>query len=431
MSRKRSDLGNSRRKADARGSHTPGADTETHICAHGSDTSVNVADGALSEPNDYINDAAPQILNEATIDLAAIAHNTALLAKAAGSARLMAVVKANGFGHGAAQVARTALANGASWLGVTTQGEAMELRNKGIDAPILMWLYGPHEDLAQAVTASVDVSVASIAHLQCVVDAALRTRHVAAVHLKVDTGLSRSGALPRDWPALASAARQLERRGIVRVVGIWSHLGNAEEPSDPRHIEQSHTYIAALEVARHAGLVPPQRHIANSAALLHVPDLRFDLARAGAAIYGIEPIVGRRFGLRPAMTLKTKVILTKLVPAGTRVSYGSSFATQRETTLALVPIGFADGVLRSAWQHGSVSINGVRCSIAGQIAMDQFVVDAGDARVHVGDTAILFGPGDNGEPTAADWAQWAQTNPHEVLTRVGSRVARRYQPAPA
>jgi alanine racemase len=365
-------------------------------------------------------------LTEATVDLAAVAHNTALLAKAAGGAHLMAVVKANGFGHGAEQVARTALAHGASWLGVTSQAEAMVLRRQRIDAPMLMWLYGPGEDLTPAVAANVDVSVASTAHLGCVARAATRTGHVAAVHLKVDTGLTRGGALPCDWLALVSAARQLERVGAIRVAGIWSHLGHAEDPSDPHLAEQARLFAEALKASRAAGLAAPLRHLANSAALLQLPDLRFDLARAGVALYGIEPVPGRRFGLRPAMTLKAQIILTKRVPAGTPVSYGHLYETRRETTLALVPLGFADGILRAVWERGSVSINGVRCPIAGRIAMDQFVVDAADLPVQIGDTAVLFGEGEDGEPTVADWAEWADTNPHEILTRVGSRVTRRY-----
>ncbi|GAB7521459.1 alanine racemase [Paraburkholderia sp. 2C] len=371
-----------------------------------------------------------QDLSVAAIDLGAIAHNTALIAKAAGNARLMAVVKANGFGHGAAQVARTALAHGASWLGVTTQAEALQLRSEGIDAPILMWLYAPGDDLTHAAMANIDISVASTAHLHGVANAVHKTGRVAAVHLKVDTGLSRSGALPGDWPALTAAARQLEVRGLIRIAGIWSHLGNAEEPSDPRHIEQARAYRSALDVAQQAGITPALRHISNSAALFQVPELGFDLTRAGIALYGIEPVAGRRFGLRPAMTLKAQVILTKRVPAGTRVSYGFSYATPRETTLALVPLGFADGVMRCTWREASVAIDGVRYPIAGRIAMDQFVIDVGNARVQIGDTAVLFGPGNDGEPTAADWAQWAQTNPHEVLTRVGARVARHYLRAP-
>jgi alanine racemase len=392
--------------------------------------SFDTSDRAPDPANTLEDASSPQSLAYATVDLAAIAHNTALVAKAAGGARLMAMVKADGFGHGAAQVARTALAHGASWLGVTSQTEAMALRHQGIDAPILMWLYGPSEDLSPAVAASVDVSVASTAHLGCIADAARRTRHAAAVHLKIDTGLGRSGALPADWPALVAAARRLEQAGVIRVVGIWSHLGNAEDPSDPHLAEQSRLFGEAFEASRAAGLAPQLRHMANSAALFQMPELHFDLVRAGIALYGVEPVARRRVGLRPAMTLQAQIILTKRVPAGTPVSYGHAYATRRETTLALVPVGFADGVPRVAWQRASVAIRGVRCPVAGRVAMDQFVVDAGDLPVEIGDTAILFGPGRDGEPTAEEWAAWADTNPHEILTRVGSRVARRYLPGP-
>jgi alanine racemase len=394
-------------------------------CSATKDGGVNINDfGGLHKDVTSI-----QGMTEATVDLAAVAHNTALLAKAAGSAHLMAVVKADGFGHGATQIARTALAHGASWLGVTSQTEAMLLRHEGINAPILMWLYGPSENLDPVVAANVDVSVASTAHLGCVAEAAKRGGHIAAVHLKIDTGLARSGVLPGKWVELVAAAGQLEQAGLIRVAGIWSHLSNAEDLSDLHYIEQSRLFAEALEASRFAKFASPLRHIANSAGLLQQPDLRFDLARAGIALYGIEPVAKRRFGLRPAMTLRAQIILTKRVAAGTRVSYGRSYVTERETILALIPLGFADGVLRAAWRHGSVSINGVRCPIAGQICMDQFLVDATDARVEIGDTAVLFGTGEDGEPTAADWAGWAGTNTHEILTRVGSRVTRRYRPA--
>ena len=367
---------------------------------------------------------------EAVVDLSAIAHNTALLAKAAGNAKLMAVVKADGFGHGAVQVARTALANGASWLGVTSPAEALALRHQGIAAPILMWLYGPGEDLAPVVAANIDISVASIAQLGCAAAAARKTGRVAAVHLKVDTGLARSGAIPADWAVLSSAAREFEHAGIVKVVGIWSHLGNAEDPYDPRSGEQLGLFYDALAISRAAGLAPTLLHLANSAALLQIPAARFDLVRAGIALYGVEPVPGQCFGLRPAMALRGEIILTKRVPAGTWVSYGRLYRTRRETTLGLVPLGFADGVPRIAWQRASVAINGVRCPVAGRIAMDQFVVDVGDIEVTAGDVAVLFGPGDDGEPTVCDWAEWAGTTPHEILTGIGPRLPRRILPAP-
>ncbi|WP_088347959.1 MULTISPECIES: alanine racemase [Rhodomicrobium] len=368
---------------------------------------------------------------EAIVDLAVIAYNTALLAKAAGGARLMAVVKADGFGHGAVQVARTALASGASWLGVTSPAEALALRHHGITAPILMWLYGSSEDLAPILAANIDASVASMEQLSCVAAAATLTGRVAAVHLKIDTGLARGGALAAEWPSLTAAACEVERAGLIKVVGIWSHLGNAEDVADPRLREQLRLFSDALTMSRAAELAPTLRHVANSAALLQIPEARFDLVRAGVALYGVEPVPGRCFGLRPAMTLRSQIILTKRVPAGTWVSYGRLYLTQRETTLALVPLGFADGVPRVAWRQASVAINGVRCKVAGRITMDQFVVDAGETDVMTGDVAVLFGPGDAGEPTVSEWAEWAGTNPHEILTRIGPRVPRRFLSAPS
>jgi alanine racemase len=365
---------------------------------------------------------------EAVIDLAAIAHNTALLAKAARGAQLMALVKAQGFGHGAVHVARTALKNGASWLGVASPAEAMALRHQGIDAPLLTWLYAPSEDLAQVIRASIDVSVASLAHLYCLAEAAWQTGHTASVHLKVDTGLSRSGALPSEWSALVAAARRLEEAGSIRVAGIWSHLSNAEEVADPSVSQQIQLFNNAIEIGRKAGLSPTLYHLANSAGILQLPQTHFNLVRAGIALYGIEPIARGSFGLRPAMTLRSPVILTKRVPAGTWVSYGRSYATRQETTLALLPIGFADGLPRAASQQASLVINGARCSVAGVIAMDQLVIDVGNLHVRTGDTAVLFGPGDAGEPTVRDWANWAGTNPHEILTGIGSRVRRKYLP---
>jgi alanine racemase len=365
-------------------------------------------------------------LAEAWVDLEAIGHNTVLLAKAAPGAELMAVVKANAFGHGATAVARTALAHGATWLGVTSLDEALELRADGIVAPILMWLYSPLEPLDRALDADIDVSVGSTVALAAVVRAARRTGRRAFVHLKADTGLSRGGAAPAAWPDLVAAAAEAQAAGLVRARGVWSHLADAEHPWDPGLRRQLHAFDEARAAALRAGLRAPLTHLANSAATLHLPETHFDLVRTGIALYGVEPVPGRRFGLRPAMTVRATIVLTKRVPAGTRVSYGSEHVTERETTLALVPMGFADGVPRLAGRRGWVSVHGTRCRIAGRVAMDQIVVDAGDLPVSEGDTAVLFGPGDRGEPTVAQWARWARTNPHEILTGIGARVRRRY-----
>lgn len=363
-------------------------------------------------------------LAAATIDLAAVRHNTALLA-AHTTAGLMAVVKADAFGHGIVDVARAALAAGAGWLGVTSSAEALRLRSAGVRAPILSWLHHADEELSALIAAGVDLSVSTPVHLRSVADAALRLGVPAQVHLKVDTGLSRNGATAADWPDLVAQARRAQDRGAVRVRAVWSHLATADVPGHAEVSRQVRRFDEAYAVARAAGLDPPLRHLANSAALLTAPRTHYDLVRAGIGLYGIEPVPGRVFGLRPAMTLRSRVVNVKRVPAGTGVSYGHTHVTRRATTLALVPLGYADGLPRAAAGRAQVWLAGTRRPIVGQIAMDQCVVDAGDLDVRCGDEVVVFGPGDRGEPTAADWARWAATNPHEILTGIGARVARR------
>lgn len=362
-------------------------------------------------------------LAEAVVDLGAIAHNTAILARAAGAAELMAVVKADGFGHGAAPVARVALRHGASRLGVTSAAEALALRAQGIRAPILVWLHAPGEDLERLVNKDVDVSVSSVAALESLARAARRVGRTASVHLKADTGLSRGGATAGEWQHLLTVAAKLADAGLVAVRGIWSHLANAEAPENPGLRCQLDAFGAARAAAAAAGIGAPLTHLANSAAILGLPEAHFDLVRAGAALYGIEPVPGLRHGLRSAMTVRSAVILTKRVAAGTGVSYGPDHVTGRETTLALVPIGYADGVPRAVAGRAHVSLLGARCPIVGRVAMDQIVVDAGDLPVRAGDTAVVLG-GDG--PSVAQWAEWAGTNPHEILTGIGPRVVRRY-----
>lgn len=365
---------------------------------------------------------------EAVVDLDAIRHNTALL-KAATQGGLMAVVKANGFGHGAVPVARTALASGASWLGVTSVVEALELREAGIRAPVLAWLHLPGDDLSPVVRARIDLSVSSREHLEAAGDTGRAHETPVMVHLKVDSGLHRNGADPEHWRALVRRAARLESQGSVRVRALWSHLARADEPPNDETARQIAVFEEAVAVARDEGLDPELLHLTNSAGLLALPETHYDLARAGIALYGVEPIPGLDHGLRPAMTLRGRVMMRRTVAAGTGVSYGHEYVTSRRTTLVLVPIGFADGIPRAAGNRGEVLVAGSRHGVAGRIAMDQFVVDAGDASVEVGDEVVLFGPGDEGEPTVTEWAEWAGTNPHEILTGIGNRVARRHLPA--
>ena len=357
---------------------------------------------------------------EAVVDLDAVAHNTRLLAGlAAPGAATLAVVKADAFGHGLLPVARTVLAGGATWLGVTSITEARQVREGGIDAPLLAWLYGADDDFAWAVRHDVDLSVSTPAHLDAMPPGAV-------VHLKVDTGLTRNGVAWADWPDLVRRAADRERRGTLRVRGIWSHLASADDPGNPSVPLQLERFEEALAVAGKAGLEPPVRHLANSAAIVDVPAAHYDLVRAGLALYGVEPVDGVVAGLRRAMTLRARAVNVKRVPPGTGVSYLHQYVTDRDTTVVLVPAGYADGVPRLLSNRGAVAIGGVRCPIAGRVAMDQFVVDAGDLSVALGDEIVLFGPGDGAEPTVEEWAAWAQTNPHEILTGIGARVPRRY-----
>lgn len=364
-------------------------------------------------------------LGEAVVDLGAIAHNTEVLADH--SAReMMAVVKADGFGHGMIPIARTVLAHGATWLGVTSLAEAAQLRDAGITAPVLSWIHLPDEDFRPAIDTDVDLSVSSPEHLVGIAACADRAGRAAAVHLKIDTGLSRNGSPASEWPALVEQARKFEIDGLVVVRGVWSHLASADRIGDPSVAAQLRCYADALALARDAGLDPEWRHMANSAGILAVPSSHYDLTRAGIALYGVEPIAGRVHGLVPAMTLRSRTVMVKRVAAGTGVSYEHQYVTQHDSTLALVPLGFADGVPRLLTNRGEVSCGGRRCRIAGRVAMDQFVVDAGDLDVHIGDDVLLFGNGESGEPTVAEWAVWADTNAHEILTGIGGRVPRRY-----
>jgi alanine racemase len=366
--------------------------------------------------------------SEAVIDLDAIKNNVAVL-KAATPAEVMAIVKADGYGHGLLPSARAALAGGASWLGTALLDEALALRAAGITAPVLSWLWTPDEaeTVGRAVAAGIDVSVASETQLGIVQSAGQSSAGPARIHLKIDTGLSRNGCYVTDWPALLTAAAKLAASGEVEIVGVWSHFVYADEPGHPTIARQIAAFHDAIEVADRHGVRPTVRHLANSAATVTLPEAHFDLVRPGVAIYGLSPVPNRgTFGLTPAMTLTASVALTKRVRAAEGVSYGHQYATSAETTLALVPLGYADGVPRSATNVGPVLINGHRFTISGRVCMDQFVVDVGDLPVLAGDRVVLFGAGRDGEPRAQDWADATGTIHYEIVTRVGPRVTRRY-----
>ena len=370
------------------------------------------------------------------MDLGAVRANAAALLRRAAPAALMAVVKADAYGHGLLPCARAALAGGATWLGVAQPAEALALRAAGIGAPLLTWLYPPGSDLAALVRADVDVSVSSAWALEEVVAAARASRRTARIHLKVDTGLSRHGILPADWSDVMRAAAQRAAEGAVRVVGIWSHLASSDVPADPANAAQRRAFEDALRTAAGHGVEPEVRHLANSAAALLDPAARYDLVRCGIALYGLSPApdlaAPADLGLVPAMTLSARLAGVKRVPAGSAVSYGGTYVTEADTVLGLVPLGYGDGIPRHASSTGPVLVAGRRRTVAGRVCMDQFVVDLGpDAPgAAAGDRAVLFGPGAAAgrpeEPTAQDWAEAAGTISYEVVTRLGARLPRRW-----
>jgi len=365
---------------------------------------------------------------EALINLDAIRGNVATL-KRATPAEVMAVVKADGYGHGLLPVARAALAGGATWLGTAIIDEALLLRAAGIQVPILAWLWSPSESVAVAgaIRAGVDLSVSSTWALDTVLAAARDAGQRANVHLKIDTGLSRNGAYIDDWPDLVAAAAKAETGGEIAAVGVWSHFAYADDPGHPTVARQLERFREGVALAERAGLRPRLRHLANSAATLTNPDTHFDLVRPGIAVYGLSPVPTQgNFDLVPAMSLRAEAALAKRVQPGEGVSYGHVYHTAAATTLVLVPLGYADGIPRHAGNRAPVQVGGTRFRISGRVCMDQFVIDVGDQAVVAGDTVVLFGAGRDGEPTAQDWADAADTIHYEIVTRVGPRVPRRY-----
>ena len=374
----------------------------------------------------------PTAAAEAVVDLDAIAHNVRLLREHAGSAEVMAVVKADGYGHGAVAVGRAALAAGAAELGVATIDEALALRRDGVCSPVLAWLHPPGTDFGPALEADVEVAVSSVRQLGEVLDAVERTGRTATITVKVDTGLNRNGVSAVEYPDVLTALRRAQADGAIRLRGIMSHLVYADNPENPFNDLQAQRLTDMVASAREQGVRCEIVHLSNSPAVMTRPDLAFDMVRPGIAVYGQTPIPeSGDMGLRPAMTLKCPVALVRSVQAGDGVSYGHTWIAEHDTTLALLPIGYADGVFRTLSGRIDVLIKGRPRRSVGRICMDQFVVDLGPGEVDVaeGDDAILFGPGTQGEPTAQDWADLLGTINYEVVTSPRGRVTRTYRGA--
>ena len=374
----------------------------------------------------------PGVLAEAVVDLGAIEHNVRVLHEHAGRAQVMAVVKADGYGHGATQVARASLAAGAAELGVATVDEALALRADGITAPVLAWLHPPGIDFGPALLAEVEIAVSSVRQLDELLDAVRRTGRTATLTVKVDTGLNRNGVASAQYPSMLTALRRAVAEDAVRLRGLMSHMVYADQPDNFINDVQAQRFADMLAQARDQGVRFEVAHLSNSSATLSRPDLAFDLVRPGIAVYGLSPVPERGdMGLVPAMTVKCAVALVKSIRAGEGVSYGHTWIADRDTSLALLPIGYADGVFRTLGGRLDVLINGKRRPGVGRICMDQFLVDLGPGQPDVaeGDEAILFGPGTRGEATAQDWADLLGTIHYEVVTSPRGRIIRTYREA--
>jgi alanine racemase len=364
---------------------------------------------------------------EAHVDLDAIAANVAAIRERVTPSTVMAVVKAGGYGHGAVPSARAALRGGASWLGVVHVAEALELRAAGIDAPLLCLMAIGGHDHAAAISRDVDLAAGSTEMVERIAAAAEAAGRPARVHLKADTGLSRGGATAADWPSVVDAALRAQDRGVLRVAGLWSHFASSDEPGNPSIAAQLAAFTEAVEFAEKAGVSGAIRHIANTAALIGVPEARYDMVRAGGAIYGLSTLPGGAPPwLRPVMTLRARLIQVKRVPPGTGVSYNHRYVTRAETTLGLVPLGYADGIPRGARGQWLAFARGRRWPIAGTVCMDQFVIDFGDEPVSPGEEVVLFGTGDAGEATAQEWGEALGTISYEIVTGLGTRIPRTY-----
>ena len=373
---------------------------------------------------------------EAIINLGAIKANIQYLMNKSGKPAL-AVVKADAYGHGLVPVATAAIDGGASWLGVALLEEALTLRASDVKAPIIAWLTPVTDDFVAAIRNDIDIAIPSREHLQAVIAAAHETKKVARIHLEMDSGMSRGGAL-LDWNELLADTADAQAAGKVSVVGIWSHFARADEPGHQFNVDQRERFLQGVNAAKENGINPQIIHLSNSAATINDPDSHFDLVRLGIAMYGLSPDISTmgdstKLSLIPAMSLRARIHLVKDVPAGSQVGYGGTAVTKVDTKLAVIAMGYADGVPRNASSKTGVLIGNKMSPIIGRVSMDQFVVDLGkESQARAGDWAYLIGSekGDSYTSdncyTADSWAAACGTINYEIVTRIGPRVTRLY-----
>ena len=357
------------------------------------------------------------------VNLNAISNNIKLV-KSKTQAQILAVVKADAYGHGLIPVAKCAVDAGATWLGVALLEEAISLREAGIKVPIISWLTPPSSDFKQAIELGIDLAIPSLKHLEVIVAAGKALGKKPRVHIEVDTGMTRGGLLG-EWPEFLIAAKGAD----IEVVGFWSHFARADEPDEIANQSQMLEFESKLAQLIATGITPKYIHLANSAATLTNPNSHKNIVRLGIAMYGLSPDVNtlgssQNLELEPAMTLKAEIHLVKRVPAGSPVGYGGTQTTLRDTKLAIITIGYADGIPRNASSAVGVFVAGRKAAIIGRVSMDQFVVDLGaDSNAVAGEIVEVFGA--NGY-SIDDWAAASGTINYEIVTRIAARVPRIY-----
>lgn len=365
---------------------------------------------------------------EVEVDLRAITANVKRLLDQA-EVPVMAVVKADAYGHGLIPVARAAVAAGATWLGVALLEEAILLREAGISTPLLAWLVPPGSDFGSAISADIDLAVPSIEIFEEILSAGRKIGIIPRIHIETDTGMTRGGFL-EEWDSFLTILPQYSNEVVV--IGLFSHFARADEPGEPQNALQLKRFLQMSDDLNRIGIEPEIHHLSNSAATLVDASSHFDLVRTGIAMYGLSPDVqqlgnSHHLHLKPAMTLRAKLHIVKEVPAGTAVGYGGMSHTTSDTKLGVVAMGYADGIPRIA-QKAGVFLHGKRAPIIGRISMDQFVVDLGiDSSAQAGEWVVVFGPGDVGEYTADDWGSASSSINYEIVTRIGPRVPRIYR----
>ena len=397
--------------------------------------------------------------SSAVVDLAAIKHNLSVLRAAAPDTLQLATVKANAYGHGLVPVALAALEGGADWLGVAQLAEAFALRRgldeAGIaraDAPLLAWISTSSSDFAAAIEADIDLSVSWTWVLADICAAARAVGRPARVHVKIDTGMSRAGSTLADLPALASALRMAADDGLVDIVGAWSHMSRADDPSDEGNASTANhvrIFEEGLAILADAGITPRIRHISATSGILWHPEAHYDMVRVGIGLYGLSPdpavATADELGLIPALELRAPLTSIKVIEEGTPASYGGTWVAPTRRWIGLVPLGYGDGILRAASNWARVTVHTAsgpfHAPIIGRVCMDQFIIDlgpadgdagtptarSGDAPAAVGDLAVLFGAGHDGDPLADDWAQAAGTINYEIVTNLGAHIPRIYR----